>query len=40
MLNIHVSHISLIGGDNIMDTNELISIVANNGFPIAVTAYY
>lgn len=39
MLNTHVSHISLIGGDSMMDVNELISLVANNGFPIAVAAY-
>lgn len=28
MLNIHASHISLIGGDNIMDTNELNTIIS------------
>lgn len=28
-----------MGGDIIMDVTELINIIANNGFPIAVSAY-
>ncbi len=32
-------HISNLGGDEIMEINELINLVANNGFAIAVAAY-
>jgi len=33
------SHISFMGGDEIMDINQLISLIVNNGFAIAVAAY-
>jgi hypothetical protein len=33
------AHISLMGGDEIMEVNELINLIVNNGFPVAVSAY-
>lgn len=28
-----------MGGDKIMKVNELINLIVNNGFPVAVSAY-
>jgi hypothetical protein len=28
-----------MGGDEIMDITELINLIVNNGFPVAVSAY-
>lgn len=39
MKQLKFHHISNVGGDEIMDINELINLVANNGFAIAVAAY-
>ena len=33
------THISIVGGDEIMEINELINLIVNNGFAIAVAAY-
>jgi hypothetical protein len=33
------THISLIGGDEIMEMSELINLIVNNGFAVAVSAY-
>lgn len=33
------THISLMGGDEFMEVNELITLIVNNGFAVAVSAY-
>lgn len=33
------AHISIMGGDEVMEINDLINLVVNNGFPVAVSAY-
>jgi hypothetical protein len=35
----HFIHLSLIGGDEVMEINELINLIINNSFPVAVAAY-